>query len=74
MRKDRNVILDHISNGISGKKIRSALAGILPQFEEGLRGYIESEGIMPIIRNGGKDIKISLSQMFNGNNIIVGCV
>ena len=43
------------------------MAGLLPQFEEGMRNYIEKQGIIPIIRSGGNEIKTSLGQMMNND-------
>ena len=61
--RNHNVVINSIANGISKKQIRSALAGLLPQFEEGMRNYIEKQGIIPIIRSGGNEIKTSLSEV-----------
>lgn len=65
--KNHNVIINNIINGISKKQLRSALAGLLPQFEEGMRNYIERKGIIPIIRSGGNEVKTSLGQMMNND-------
>ena len=63
--RNHSVVVQNIINGLSEKRIRSALAGILPQFEDGLRNYMEKQGIMPIIRSGGNEVKASLGQMMN---------
>lgn len=63
--KNHNVIIKNFVNGISEKQIRSALSGLLPQFEDGMRNYIEKQGIIPVIRSGGNEIKASLGQMMN---------
>ena len=65
--RNHNVIIQHIRNGIYEKRIRSALSGLLPQFEDGMRHYIEKQGIMPVIRSGGNEIKASLGQMMNND-------
>lgn len=47
--RNYSAVVQNIVNGLSEKRIRSALAGLLPQFEDGLRNYMEKQGIMPII-------------------------
>ena len=65
--KDSSVISENIIRGISEKKIRSALANLFPKFEDGLRHYIEKQGIIPVIRSGGNEIVASLGQMMENN-------
>lgn len=65
--RNRSVVVQNIENGIFKKQIRSALAGLLPQVEDGIRNYIEKKGIIPVIRSGGNEINASLGQMMNND-------
>jgi len=65
IKKDHSVVLKHICNGLKDKKIRSSLHGLISHFENGLRCYIESKGLMPMVRMGGKDATATFAQMMN---------
>lgn len=46
--RNHSVVVQNIINGLSEKRIRSALAGLLPQFEDGLRNYMENKELCPL--------------------------
>lgn len=63
VQKDSNLVLEYVLRGMN-KGIRSALADLIPQFEDSCRLYIQNRGIFPVMRKGSKDIKVTLNEMF----------
>lgn len=59
-----DIVLEYLLMGLN-KKIRSGLYGLITQFENGCRDYLEKQKhLFPLIRKGGKDDPINLNDMF----------